>query len=110
MGLAALWRPATRTWVALGTALLLALAVPAAEAARPAWVRELQAVAQDDPRDAIARAGAREREATDIGDRFWAQLALARAHGAFDAYDDAIALFPTRLLAPMFRFRAAGRL
>lgn len=91
MGLAALWRPATRTWVALGTALLLALAVPAAEAARPAWVRELQAIAQDDPRDAIARAGAREREATDIGDRFWAQLALARAHGAFDAYDDAAA-------------------
>lgn len=26
------------------------------------------------------------------------------------AYNDAIALFPTRLLAPMFRFRATGRL
>lgn len=91
MGFAVPWRQTARPWAALVLALLLSTALSPAFAVRPDWARELHRVAQDDPRDAIARATAREREAADAGERFWAQLALARAHGVFDAYDDAAA-------------------
>ncbi len=102
-----------------GRAAVQMSARPVAEARAAAWVAAEAALAAAASRVfALLEQAPQAREAAPVaaGAAAWresqSRLAFARQlfNDAAQAYDEAIALFPTRLLAPMFGFAPAGRI